>query len=52
MGSRGCILLSATRTGETQPLYTFALVTCPARQDMEWLHDRMPLIFEEGISNM
>jgi putative SOS response-associated peptidase YedK len=40
------------QTGETQPLYTFALVTCPARRDMEWLHDRMPLIFEEGAFNM
>lgn len=50
MSSRGTEAASycGGQTGETQPLYTFAIVTCPARQDMEWLHDRMPLIFEEG----
>ena len=35
-------------TGDTTPTYTFAIVTCPARKDMEWLHDRMPLIFGNG----
>lgn len=27
------------------PLYTFSIVTTAARSDMEWLHDRTPLIF-------
>jgi putative SOS response-associated peptidase YedK len=30
---------------DSPPLFTFSIVTVPARADMEWLHDRMPLIF-------
>ncbi|CAG7847175.1 SubName: Full=Uncharacterized protein {ECO:0000313/EMBL:CCA66750.1} [Serendipita indica DSM 11827] len=30
---------------QTKPLYTFTIVTIPAPPDMEWLHDRSPLIF-------
>ena len=30
---------------DSPPLFTFSIVTVPARTDMEWLHDRMPLIF-------
>ncbi|KAG8851103.1 hypothetical protein FRB91_008428 [Serendipita sp. 411] len=32
-------------TEPPKPLYTFSIVTIPARPEMEWLHDRMPLIF-------
>lgn len=31
-------------TGETEPLYTFAIVTTDAAKDFAWLHDRQPVI--------
>lgn len=30
------------------PLYTFAIVTVDARSDMQYLHDRMPVVLEPG----
>lgn len=31
-----------------QPLWSFTIVTTAARADLSWLHDRMPLIFDQG----
>ncbi|PVG04634.1 DUF159-domain-containing protein [Serendipita vermifera] len=36
--------------GSDRPLFTFTIVTVPARDNMTWLHDRMPLIFSPNSS--
>ncbi|KAG8812898.1 hypothetical protein FRC17_001763 [Serendipita sp. 399] len=37
-------------TEPPRPLYTFSIVTIPARDDMGWLHERMPLMFSPTSS--
>ncbi|KAG7087468.1 hypothetical protein E1B28_013433 [Marasmius oreades] len=39
-GLYDCVLLE----GETQPLWTFTIVTTAANKDFQWLHDRQPVI--------
>jgi putative SOS response-associated peptidase YedK len=36
--------LLITATGETEPLWTFTIVTTAANKEFEWLHDRQPVI--------
>lgn len=31
-------------TGESEPLWTFTIVTTDANKDFQWLHDRQPVI--------
>jgi putative SOS response-associated peptidase YedK len=33
-----------TLEGETEPLYTFTIITTSAAKKYEWLHDRQPVI--------
>lgn len=32
--------------GETQQLWSFTIITGPAPKDLEWLHERMPVVLE------
>ena len=45
-----CSNYSRTIRLDAAPTHTFCIVTMPARPDMEWLHDRMPLIFSPTSS--
>ncbi|TFK99812.1 hypothetical protein BDV98DRAFT_570195 [Pterulicium gracile] len=38
---------SVVLTGETEPLYTFAIVTTDAAKEFSWLHDRQPVILAD-----
>ncbi|GJJ74861.1 hypothetical protein EMPS_07219 [Entomortierella parvispora] len=46
----GCLMLMAAIydvaqiQGEPQPLYTYATITTNASKQLEWLHDRMPVL--------
>ena len=46
-------LTAKAASGSEQPLWSFSIVTTPASEDFEWLHDRQPVILtsEDDIAD-
>lgn len=40
----------ATLEGQSEPLWTFTIVTTAANKEFEWLHDRQPVILSSDIA--
>lgn len=52
--SQALLLISlsyqAARQGTTERLYTFTIVTTDASKQLDWLHDRMPVVLRNAVA--